>query len=305
MKNIILTFSAVIIGAVSYAQQEYSFTNYFEMNSFFNPAATGTERTQNIMGIFRKQWVGFNGTPVGGGILYENQLSDYNMGIGGFVFSDKVGETIMTNVVANYSYSLKLDRDHSLAFGIDAGVDIFTTDYDRLTYWDDDAMFDQQQATVTVPRAGVGAHFYTDEYYVGISVPRLLNYNNSSALSISSENYPSIVSNYYFTSGYKFPVGSDFEMQVNLLGKYTHKVVPQGDLNFMTTYREIIGLGIGYKSIGFFSTYLHYSYDDVVTIGYAFDISLTHISNYSSGSHELMVKYRIPRSKKTIRSSIN
>ena len=47
-----------------------------------------------------------------------------------------------------------------------------------------------------------------------------------------------------------------------------------------------------------------YSYEDVVTIGYAFDFTLSNVAKYSNGSHEVMIKYAIP-SKKKNRASMN
>lgn len=304
MKNLIILSTIVLAGFQLKAQQEHSFTNYFEMNSYFNPAATGTDGDHNITGLFRKQWVGFAGTPMSGGVLYDKNLNDYNMGVGGFVFTDFIGALMTNSIVANYRYTLKLNDEHNLAFGLDAGVDIATTDYDRLVYWDNDVMFDNQKATRVTPHIGTGVHYFTDQYYVGISIPRLVNFNNDNPIAINAESLPQIVSNYYLTAGYKFDINDDFKMQVNLLGKYTPRVLPQGDLNVMCTYNNMIGLGIGYKSLGFGTTFLQYTYDNVVTIGYAFDFTLSEMSNYSSGSHEILIKYRLP-SKKASTSSFN
>lgn len=292
----LLTIVLMLVGYTAFGQQEYSFTNYFEVNPFFNPAATGTKGTQNIAGIFRKQWAGFEGSPITGGIVYDNILKDYNMGLGGYVFTDKVGQTSMTNIAANYSYILKLDNQYNLSLGVDAGVDIYSTNYDQLIYWDeDDRMFSGAQQTLAVPRAGAGVQFYTDKFYVGLSVPRLMSFNNGSALAITAENLPSIVSNYFFTAGYKFPIGEQFEMQINTLGKYTQHVIPQGDINVLGTYDKLIGFGLGYRSLGFATAMIQYTYDEVVTIGYAFDMSLNKMADYSNGSHEIMVKYTLPK----------
>jgi type IX secretion system PorP/SprF family membrane protein len=294
MKKLI-TCAFVIAGGFAFAQQEYSFTNYFEATPFFNPAATGTAGNQNITALFRKQWVGFTGSPMSGGIVYDNILKDYDMGIGGYVFSDKIGETTMTNIAANYSYILQIDNQFNLAFGVDAGVDVFSTNYDELVYWDqNDRMFNDVQQTMVVPRAGAGIHFFTEDYYVGLSVPRLLTYNNDSPLGINAERFPSIVSNYYLTAGYNYEINRDFDIQANILGKLTPNVIPQGDINVMGTYQKMIGLGLGYKSLGFASILAQYTYDEVITIGYAFDLTLTKIANYSNGSHEIMIKYVIP-----------
>lgn len=300
MKPFALILSGMFIWN-AYSQQEYSFTHYFETNSFFNPAATGTDHKQNIAGLFRKQWLGYKGTPTTGGLIYENEIENKNMGVGGYVFTDKIGETSMTTVTGNYSYSLKMNNKYKLAFGMDAGVDFISTNYGRLVYWDQsDNLLQESKAMNVVPKVGLGTHFYCDQWYVGLSVPRVLNFNSPDFHSISSDNMPMLVSHYYLTGGYKFRINEDFGMRTNTLLKYTPRVWPQLDLNATCTYRDMIGLGVGYKSLGFLSTYLQYTYDQVVVISYGFDFSLNPMAEYArGGTHELMIKYQIPKRKST------
>jgi len=294
MKAITLIFAGMVFFNI-HSQQEYSFTHYFETNSFYNPASTGSEQTQNIVGLFRKQWAGFTGSPTTGGLLNENKLKDYNMGVGGYVFTDKIGETCMTTATANYAYSLSFNSDLKLAFGIDAGADFITTNVDRLIYWDQtDQLLTNSKLSYVVPKVGLGTHLYNEKFYVGISVPRVLNFNSRDFHSIQNSNLPMVVSHYYLSAGYKFRINEEFAMKTNTLLKYTRDVQPQIDLNATCTYKEMIGLGFGYKSLGFISSYIQYTYDNTVTIGYAFDFSVNPIAKYAKGgTHELMIKYAI------------
>lgn len=294
----------ILVGMIcsnAFTQQEYSFTHYFETNSFFNPAATGSEHTQNIVGLFRKQWAGYKGSPTTGGILYENEVPKYNMGIGGYVFTDKIGETSLTTATANYAYNIKLNNTLKIAFGIDAGVDFITTDYSRLIYWDQtDQLISNAKVNNVLPKVGIGTHFYADNYYVGLSVPRLLNFNSRDFFTVNNSSVPMLVSHYYLTGGYKFDINADFEMRTNALIKYTRGVLPQADLNATCTYNKIIGFGLGYKTLGFATTYIQYSYDNTVTLSYAYDLSLNPIAEYArGGTHEVMIKYHIKPKKPT------
>lgn len=299
MKTTALIFAGMVC-ITAFGQQEYSFTHYFETNSFFNPASTGSEHTQNIVGLFRKQWLGYKKTPTTGGLLYENEIKKYNMGIGGYVFTDKIGETTLTTATINYAYNLKINDKYTLAFGIDAGLDVMSTDYDRLIYWDHtDQLLTDAQRTHVLPKAGLGTHFYSDNFYVGLSVPRLLNYNSPDFHTINNSSVPMIASHYYLSAGYKFDLNDDFKMKTNTLLKYTRNVWPQIDLNATCIYREAFGLGLGYKSLGFATAYLQYIYDKTVVISYGFDYSLNPVGEYArGGTHELMIKYQI-KSKKT------
>lgn len=282
-----------------HSQQEYSFTHYFETNSFFNPASTGNEHSQNIVGLFRKQWAGYKGTPTTGGVLYENELKKYNMGIGGYVFTDKIGETSMTTVTANYAYNIKLNSNFKLAFGLDVGADFISTNYGRLLFWDhnDQLLLDSKSSNI-VPKIGLGTQFYNDKFYVGLSVPRVLNFNSPDFHTINNSSIPMLVSHYYLTAGYKFVLNDEFKLRANTLLKYTRNVWPQIDLNATGTYKDLIGLGLGYKSLGFLSTYVQYIYNKTVVISYAFDFSLNPMSEFArGGTHEIMIKYQIVKNK--------
>lgn len=296
--------TVLIVGMVFFnaaAQQEYSFTHYFETNSFFNPAATGSEHSQNIVGLFRKQWLGYKGTPTTGGLLYENELEKFNMGIGGYVFSDKIGETSLTTATVNYAYNLKLNNTLKLAFGIDAGVDFVSTNYGRLLYWDQgDDLLSEAQSSSVVPKVGLGTQLYNDRFYVGLSVPRVLNFNSRDFHTVNSSNIPMLVSHYYLTAGYRFELNDQFDLKTNTLLKYTSRVSPQVDINATCIYNKTLGLGLGYKSLGFASAYIQYIYDNTVTISYGFDLSLNPVGEYArGGTHELMIKYQIKRKKQT------
>lgn len=294
------SLTLILVGMVFfnvYSQQEYSFTHYFETNSFFNPAATGNEHTQNIVGLFRKQWLGYTGTPTTGGLIYEQELKDRNMGVGGYVFTDHIGETSLTTVTANYAYNLKLNNEMKLAFGIDAGADFISTDYSRLLYWDQaDGLLTDAKASRVVPKVGLGTNLYSDKFYVGLSVPRVLNFHSTDFHTINSTTIPMLVSHYYLTAGYKFKLNDQFDLKTNTLVKYTRNVTPQADINATCVYNKAVGFGLGYKSLGFASAYIQYTYDNTVVISYAFDYSLNPVGQYArGGTHELMIKYQFKK----------
>lgn len=282
------------------AQQDYSFTQYFEANSYFNPAATGTENISKAVALYRKQWVGFNGSPTSYGLLYETPIEKKSIGLGGYVFQDVVGATSLTTVAANYSYYLNLTDYQRISFGINAGADFLNTNYNNLRYWDEnDVVFTNSQANFILPKFGIGVLYYTNQFYAGLSIPRLVNYNSEEFNSIQSTNVPVTVSNYFATVGYKLDINEDFNLNLNSLIKYTPKVMPQADVNSTVWYKDMVALGVGYKSLAFATTYAQYKYKGFI-LGYAFDFSLTPISQYSIGTHEIMLRYNIKNFKNTL-----
>lgn len=295
-----LTILGILICSISYAQQEYSFTQYSEALSYFNPAATGTDNTAKVVSLFRKQWIGFSGSPANFGLLYSTPIKKESMSLGGYVFQDMIGKTALTTAAVNYSYYINLSEHQRLAFGANMGIDFIHTNYDELRYWDtNDEVFNGPNENFTIPKIGFGLHYYTNNFYAGLSVPRMINYNSDEFNSIQNDRVPVIVSNYYGSIGYKFHLNEDFDLNASSLIKYTAHIDPQLDINALTTYKETVGLGIGYKTFGFASVYSQYIYKKFI-FGYGYDFSLTPISKYSTGSHEVFIRYNIKTFKNTL-----
>lgn len=293
MRKILYTMLVVVTGSTALSQQEYTYTFFGDNMAFFNPAAVGTNEYSSFTGSFRKQWVNFEGSPTSGGVTYEAPLKKYNMGLGGMIYQDHIGVTDQTNIAALYSYQLKLNAKNKLAFGVNAGIDLVNTKFNRLVYWDpNDEIFDEDYVNLFVPHLGIGAHYYTDKLYIGISVPRIISINSEQFNSISFDDAPSLVTHYYLTAGYRFDLKYDISIKPSLLLKYTDNAPPRGDISLTTYYKEMIGVGIAYKSLGFLSTFLKYNYKDAVVFGYGFDFSFNPIRKYSKGSHEFMIQYR-------------
>ncbi|MCB9225195.1 MAG: type IX secretion system membrane protein PorP/SprF [Crocinitomicaceae bacterium] len=291
MKKIIGTLIIAVASSIAFSQQEYSYTFFNDNRSFTNPAAVGTEGFGSVTGAFRTQWAGMDGAPTSGGVTFQMPLK--NMGVGAMVYQDHIGVTNQTNIAGMYSYHLKISREHKVAFGVSAGMDLVNTKYDRLLYWDaGDQVFSNDYVNVIVPHIGIGAQYFFEDFYAGISVPRLVSVNSDQFNSINFADAPSMVTHAYLSSGYTFRLKNDVSLIPSILAKYTKNTPPRVDVSFTTMYKDMLGFGLAYKSLGFLSVYMKYQLKDFFVIGYGFDFSMNALQSYSKGSHEVMLQYR-------------
>lgn len=290
-------FIVLLIGIAAYlqvvAQQEYSYTFFGDNRNFVNPAAAGTNPFGSVTGMFRKQWVGVEGTPVSGGVTFDMPFKKQNMGIGALVYQDHIGVTNQTNIAAMYAYHLKLSRGHYLSFGLSGGMDVVNTDYTNLTYWDaGDQTLENDYVNVIVPHIGFGIQYFWEDLYVGVSLPRMLSVNADQFNSINFSNAPALLTHYYFNAGYHFKFRNDMSFKPGLLLKYVGNSPLRVDVALPFWYKEMLGFGVTYKSLGFLSTFLQYNLKDILVFGYAFDFSMNPLQGYSKGTHEAMIQYR-------------
>ena len=65
----------------------------------------------------------------------------------------------------------------------------------------------------------------------------------------------------------------------------------QYDLNVNVLFNEIFWVGASYRSKEAIVALFEYQINRKFRVGYSYDITLGGISNYNSGSHELMLGY--------------
>ena len=84
------------------------------------------------------------------------------------------------------------------------------------------------------------------------------------------------------------------------------------DVAARVIYKEIVWIGASFRS-GFVSqtmdavnVLIGYNHEDQLLFGYSYDITLSNIKHYSSGTHELMIGFRFNKIKRsTSRAKIN
>lgn len=290
MKKIVL----IILIAALYmpeakAQQDPLLTQYMFNGLFLNPAYAGSHPYWSSTLTFRNQWVGLEGAPETGIAAVDGPLPNQNMGLGVVFFHDRIGVTRQNTMVFNYSYSIKTNSDSKLAFGINAGFSQYSAQLTDLTVWDNDVVFQNDLTSKVLPKFGAGAYYYAEKYYVGLSIPTLFAYQSGVDFSLNLTNSSFLRRHYLLTGGYVFDVAENIKLKPSVLGKYVQNTPFEVDINLSAIYKNAYWVGVSYRSKDAVAIILEYQTNLFFRIGYSYDITLTDLSNYSYGSHEIML----------------
>jgi hypothetical protein len=74
--------------------------------------------------------------------------------------------------------------------------------------------------------------------------------------------------------------------------KYVDAAPLSIDLNCNFWYNRKFGIGASYRVADSFDLLFEFQATKNLGIGYAYDLTLTRLSRFTSGSHELMVRYQ-------------
>jgi type IX secretion system PorP/SprF family membrane protein len=280
---------SLLFGAGAFAQQDPMLSQYMFNGLYLNPAYAGSHDYWSSTFSYRNQWVRFDGAPETMIAAFDGPIPEKNMGLGLILAHDKIGVSRQSSVLANYSYQLKMNEKDKLAFGINAGFSQYAADLTKLTVWDQDQVFQKDLTGKLIPRAGLGIYYFSKRYYAGFSVPTLLSYQKDYDFSINLTKSGFLRRHYLLTGGYVFDLRYNFKLKPSVLLKYVENTPLQADFNLSIVYKDMFWVGSSIRTGDACVFLLEYQATNRFRIGYAYDLSVSKIRNYSNGSHEIML----------------
>ena len=263
-----------------------------------NPAYAGSRENLSIGLLYRTQWEGFDGAPKTG-TFFGHAPVGKNVGLGLSVISDEIGPIKETNVYADFSYTVTLGGKHKLALGLKAGATFHDIGLAGLDLIDANDPFFRENINTTTPNIGAGAFYYTDNYYLAISVPNILD---SVHLDANGNNIGSETAHYFVTGGYVFQVSKNTKFKPSFLVKSAFDAPTSFDVNVNALFYDKFEIGVSYRLEDSFSGLVNFAITPSLRIGYAYDNVSSEIKAYAPASHEFMVLFDLKFSKKVSRS---
>lgn len=277
------------------AQYDAMFTQYMFNEMFVNPAYAGSKEALSATTLNRQQWVNFTGRPITTTFTIHGPLYNNKMGIGLSVLNEKIGVLNRNLVYLNYAYRMKIGEKGHFSLGLMAGIHSQSNKFTELQTTDiNDPQFTVNTKNVITPNFGSGIYYYTPKFYVGLSVPRMIDDNvtvNSTGSIIKQTKVDVSKFHHYFTVGRIFKLNENLKLKAQLLVKAVSNAPIGVDINVNTLIKEKIWLGVSYRSKSDASAILGIQVNPQFVVSYAYDYSLTNIQNFSSGSHEIALGY--------------
>jgi type IX secretion system PorP/SprF family membrane protein len=289
MKKII---SMCIMGFMAFtaqAQQEPHYTqNQFNSNLLLNPAYAGSDADNTSFGLrYRNQWVQFQGAPTTYSLIGDTRFK--SLGVGGSINFDKIGIERITTADINLSYHVKTSSTGQLAFGMKGGYQSIKADFTQLVNVDvTDPLYAAGNAKLGYPFIGVGALYYTPNFYIGASMPRI-----GFADQPTGRTKYSAVHNYLY-GGLRVKANDDIELRPAILLKYQSKAPLELDLACDAWYKQRIGVGLGIRT-GDAVNFMIKGNHNKFYMGYSYDMNISKLRQFNTGSHEIFIGYKIPK----------
>lgn len=293
MKKLIITSLLAIAGISSQAQNQFHISQYMMHQAFMNPAAIGSYSSLNAAMFYKKQWAGFEGAPTFQGFNISSPIKGNKNHLGFTFVNDQIGVNTNMDISALYAYKFKTSSKSRLVLSLGASARLIQSNYMELeTDIANDPLFQQNSPLIVTPNFKFGAYFYTPKFYLGLAVPNLLK--NSIAYDGSFSGQTEFDVNdmhFYLHSGYTINANENVDIVPSVLLKQVSGAPLQADVNVNAVFNKKFGVGFSYRSSKELAAMLSYQLIESLKLAYAYDFNFSELSNYSSGSHEIMLVF--------------
>jgi type IX secretion system PorP/SprF family membrane protein len=302
-KHFLVPFA--VLGMMSmglFAQQDAQYTQYMFNTLSVNPAYAGSRGQLSFAGLYRSQWVGLDGAPETFTLNLHSPIRNSRLGYGVSIVNDNIGDGVVqeTYLDAVVSYTIQFARDAKLSFGLKAGGNMLSLDFNGLRNFDQEVVSQDNIDNKFNPNFGLGIYYHTDKFYVGASAPNILeseyfdNDNDDGSVNfLSAERI-----NFYLITGYVFDIGADLKFKPALLTKAVGGAPLQVDLSANFLYADKFSFGAAYRLDAAVSALAGFQITDQIMIGLAYDREVTELggTQFNDGSFEIFLRLELLKS---------
>lgn len=289
----IIAVCVLLLGAgKAWGQQDPQYTQYLFNMLALNPAYAGSSEQWDIRALSRHQWTGFEGRPVSQTLSGHSTVWHQSLALGGTITRDAHGPITQTGLFVDATYRIMMD-ENKLAFGLKLGANHFNGDFAGLDPMEDnDVVFMQSVSGKIDPQFGFGTMYYGDKFYVGLSVPKILNTRFFQTDSVGTVFLPGQQDHILLSGGYVFELSPYLKFKPTALLKGVSGAPWSMDLSAHFLFYDQLWLGAAYRHEDALSIIAQFEMRSGISAGYAFDYTLSELQQYSNGTHEIMLGYR-------------
>lgn len=289
IKTLFVSILAYFISFMAVGQKEPQYTQYMYNIGSFNPAYAGTVETPEIIGLYRAQWIEIPGAPrtfrFGVNVPFANEKN----GLGFNVVSDQLGPSTQTYVDVAYSYQVSVSDNTKLSFGLDVGGSFLNVDFSKGSFEiENEPLLNTETVNKFYPTIGAGTFLYADDWYVGLSIPNFLTngiYGDEVAVLVEDKVQ------FNFIGGYVFDLSETLKFKPAFMLNYLQGSPVNMNLSTNFLINDVFTAGVSYRVDNAFSALAGFQVSSDMFLGYSYDYTTNALSDYNSGSHEIILKF--------------
>jgi type IX secretion system PorP/SprF family membrane protein len=303
----ILAFLPMVFLSLSIQAQQPAQYSMYMLNPYqYHTAYAGLDESLSATGVFRKQWVNFPGSPLGFNFNVHLPLDYLRSGIGIAMEHDVIGAYANTMAKASYNYIMDFGDKGKLSAGASFrfmqksldGTILRAPDGDYeagIILGHNDNLIPQTKVSSNSFSADAGIYYKHRKFEAGFTAINLTA--PKTRLDIGTIQEIRYLRNYMLSAAYRIDLNSEMSLHPSMLLK-TDFIKFQPEYGLIFKYQDNFFGGASFRG------YNKNTMDAVVILAgmqitknimlaYSYDVSISKLSNFNSGSHEILLNYNL------------
>ena len=289
----ISVFTSLLFFSEKSIAQDPHFTQFYANPIYLNPAFAGSHRCPRIIFNYRNQWPNISGTFVSTTFSFDMRVEAVSGGLGLQFLNDKAGQGTMgiTGFSGMYAYQLPITREFSMAFGFEATMRQKKLDWTKLNFGD---MIDpkygfiyntnevKNKEVVSYPDFSAGILGFSKRFYAGFAVFHLTEPEEGFLFTGSP-----LPMKYTGHAGAVVPLDGRYgesNISPNIIYQQQQDF-RELNLGVYISKGPIVG-GLWYRNADAVVALVGFQ-QDMVKMGYSYDITVSKLGIVTAGSHEI------------------
>ena len=292
MRKLIYLLSIIAFACQLSAQNDVQYTHFLFNKLAYNAAYAGSAGVPTATALYRNQWLSLDGAPTTATLNFHTPFFEGRSGFGLNMTADRVGMLRSNSIEASYAYRFSIAKGKGkLSLGVNGRMEQGKMDWNEANPLDigDSSIPGGAEAANVVPNFGVGIYYEQSNFYVGLSLPQLLNTSIYRDFDVVGANRD--FRTYYLMTGYLAKLTNTIKLQPGAMVSFNAETPFELDVNANLIFMDAFWVGANYRLGDAFSALIQYQFTPNFRVGTAFDFTMTELNSYSNGSVEVMLSY--------------
>lgn len=282
-----ILFLGLAPGLKAQQQQEFGYTQYMDNLTPFNQAYSLLDKNSSVTALVRRQFVGIQGAP--STFIFSGNLPIESIGgsSGILVMNDKFAVESKTQFSAYFGKSIQLNDESFLGVSISGGLKNYVANFSSLDPSDPEFKNDVRQ---TKPNVGFGVMYYSNTYYIGLSMPELTITSLGTASVQDNTNFRN---HYYFSGAFITELTDGIKLKPAAMLTYVKGIPVTLNVSSVIFLKDMLGVGINYRSDNEAAGILFINMNWFkLGYSYQFGTSSANLGGFNNSIHEITLTYR-------------
>ena len=274
------------------AQQLFTLSQFTQHNFIFNPAAAGANDQASIGATYRKMWSSLPGGPQTTVLYGDTYFEKKKVGLAVVVYDDKTGPTSRTGGQVNLSYSVELQKDKRIMFGLGGQVLQYRINKSEFSQYIPNDPLLASSGTTVKGDAAAGIYYKSPTFNAGFSVQQLIQ-SKFNFIKSNSNPEGKMYRHYYAMASYNLKTDEDNVLIPNAMVQFQPGLPADISAGVRLEHKDMLWVGFNYHRKQSYSAFAGVKINHQFSVGYAFDQYNTPLSYFDDGStaHEISLRY--------------